>query len=276
MSEIVLETQSDATLRLTLNAPERRNAFDGDMSQALLRALDRARDASVRVVILAGTGAFSAGQDLEAYLHARSDPSFSIAEHLRRGFNAIALALRVLEKPVIAEIGGVVAGAGLSIALACDLRVAGDDARFTSGFSRVGLIPDGGASLMLPTVVGLGRALELAMTSDLIDAAEAHRIGLVNRVVVRDELQRTTAELAATLAAMPSFALAQTKRAFNRAMIPSFAEWLDEEAALQERASEDPEHLDRVRAFLGRQTAFGAVRESGTHPSAPFFGAALT
>jgi 2-(1,2-epoxy-1,2-dihydrophenyl)acetyl-CoA isomerase len=136
--------------------------------------------------------------------------------------------------------------------------VAGDDAKFTLGFSRIGLVPDGGGSMMLPVLVGLGKALELAMLSERIDAAEALRIGLVNRVVPIAELDAVVQRMAEQLVAMPPSAMALTKRAFNRAMLPNLAAWLNEEADFQQLASEHPDHREGVMAFLEKRApAFG-------------------
>ncbi|MGH7748537.1 MAG: enoyl-CoA hydratase-related protein, partial [Candidatus Dormibacteria bacterium] len=203
----------------------------------------------------------SSGQDLEAFVRLQQGPDkVSVADHLRRGYNVVASRLRRLDKPVIASMNGIAAGVGLSLALSCDLRIAADDALFTLGFSRIGLIPDGGGSLLLPVLVGLGRALELAMTSDRIDAREAHRIGLVNRVVPAAELAPATQALAAQLAAMPQLALALTKRAFNRAVLPQFEAWLEDEAVMQDAAAHGPDHAEGVHAFVEkRKPAFAGA-----------------
>jgi 2-(1,2-epoxy-1,2-dihydrophenyl)acetyl-CoA isomerase len=158
-----------------------------------------------------------------------------------------------MEKPVIASLGGIAAGVGLSIALCCDLRVAGDDAVLTLGFSKIGLIPDGGGSLMLPLLAGLGRGLELAWTSDRIDAREAHRIGLVNKVVAAADLESDTHAFARRFVEVSPIAIGLTKRAFNRAILPGFAGWLEEEADLQEEAAAGPDLMEGVRAFMEKR-----------------------
>jgi 2-(1,2-epoxy-1,2-dihydrophenyl)acetyl-CoA isomerase len=261
MSDTIVSTERDGVLTLAFNRPEKLNALNVEMTAALLEALEGAgRNAAVRVVILAGTGrGFSAGQDLEEFARraALPDPP-SIAEHLRTGYNLVATRLRTVEKPVIATLNGIAAGVGLSLALACDVRIAADDALLTLGFSRIGLIPDGGASFLLPLLAGFGRGLELALTSSRIDAPEAYRLGIVNRVVPAAELAEAAAALAGELAALPASALALTKRAFNRSILPGFSAWLEEEAQLQELAAKDPDHVEGVRAFLEKRApAFG-------------------
>jgi len=139
------------------------------------------------------------------------------------------------------------------IALACDLRVAADDAELTLGFSKIGLIPDGGASFMLPLLAGLGRALELAWTSEKIGAAEAQRIGLVNRVVPAADLERETQALAERFTRISPAAVGLTKRAFNRAVMPNFERWLEEEAELQQAAADGGDVLEGIRAFVEKR-----------------------
>ena len=257
MSDVLVNHEAGGVLTLTFNRPERLNALDEELTRALIDALGDARERNaVRCVVLAGMGrGFSAGQDLRAYAAGKKrDESFSVREYLRRGNNVIATRLRALEKPVIALINGAAAGAGLSIALACDVRIASEDARFTLGFSKIGLIPDGGASYLLPLVVGLGRAFELAYTSESIDAHEALRIGLVNRVVPAAELGNAVCAFTATLLERPSRGLALTKRAFNRTMMSGFEEWLEAEADLQEHASQSEDHHEALTAFVEKRS----------------------
>lgn len=256
MNDVLVRSRADAVLTLTFNRPDKLNAFDDALRGALLEALLEAeRDTAVRVVVLAGSGrAFSAGQDL-AQLFAGGGVPASVGVVLRSGFNRIATMLRTMEKPAIASLGGAVAGIGLSLALCCDLRIAADDAKLTLGFSKIGLLPDGGATAMLPLLVGLGRALELAWTSDVIDAHEAHRLGIVNRVVAAPTLAAETAKLAQQLASGSATAIALTKRAFNATVCPNFADVLEREAALQEVAAAGPDAHAGITAFLERRAA---------------------
>jgi len=264
MSEsLLLSSERDGVLTLTFNRPEKLNALNDGITAELIAALsDAGRRPAIRVIVLRGSGrGFSAGQDLEAFVSRSTGAApLSVAEHLRGGYNVIVTHLRTIEKPVIASLNGIAAGVGLSLALACDLRIAADDAVLTLGFSKIGLIPDGGAALMLPTLVGLGRALELAWTSDKIDAAEALRIGLVNQVVPAASLESATQAYAARFAAASPVALALTKRAFNRAVLPNLAAWLDEEADIQGEAASGPDLMEGVSAFLQKRKPAYAAR----------------
>ncbi|GAC1539471.1 MAG: 2-(1,2-epoxy-1,2-dihydrophenyl)acetyl-CoA isomerase PaaG [Vulcanimicrobiaceae bacterium] len=267
MSEpAVRVSRTGSVLTLTLNRPEKLNAFDDAMTRGLLDAFAAAQtEAEVRVIVLRGEGrAFSAGQDLEAFVRMRSAGAgaASVADHLRNGYNKLVMRIRSIEKPVVASLGGIAAGVGLSIALACDVRIAADDAVLTLGFSKIGLVPDGGASFMLPLLAGFGRGLELAWTSDHVDARRAHALGLINRVVAPGaDLAAETATYAATLAAISPVAAALTKRAFNAAIMPQLADWLEREAMIQEEAAAGPDLMEGVGAFLGKRVpVFTAAR----------------
>lgn len=257
-NSLVQLEQRGGVMTITLNRPEVLNAFNDAMTRGLLDALKVAeRDSAIRAVLLTGAGrAFSAGQDLNEFaaLDQQSRPG-RVHDHLATTYNPIVTRIRTLEKPVLAALNGITAGVGLSVALACDLRLAADDATFTLGFSRIGLVPDGGASVLLPLLVGLGRATELAFTSDRIDAPEAQRIGLVNRVAPANALLDEAHTLAARLAALPTRALGLTKRAFNHALLPQLAAWLDYEAHLQEIASHTEDHREGVAAFREKRQA---------------------
>ncbi len=263
MSEaIVLHSRAGNVTTLTFNRPDKLNAFNDEITEALLDLLGTAAaDPSVRAVVLRGAGrGFSAGQDLETFVKRREGAGrISVADHLRKGYNRIVTLIRTMEKPVIASLNGIAAGVGLSTALCCDLRIAADDAVLTLGFSKIGLIPDGGASLMLPVLAGFGRGLELAWSSDRIDAHEAHRLGLVNRVVSAALLEAETAAYAQRFADISPVAAGLTKRAFNAAVLPNFAAWLETEANLQEEAASGPDLMEGVAAFLQkRKPAFAA------------------
>jgi 2-(1,2-epoxy-1,2-dihydrophenyl)acetyl-CoA isomerase len=172
---------------------------------------------------------------------------------LRTRYNAIVLKMRTMEKPVIAAINGVAAGAGCNLALAADLRIASDRATFIEVFSRVGLIPDSGGTWLLPRLVGLGRALEMMFFADPLDAASAERLGLVNRVVPHDDLMARAAEWAVRLAAGPTRAYGLIKRGVNRALALDLQDALEYEAHLQEIAGRSEDHREGVEAFLAKR-----------------------
>ncbi len=255
MTTLLTDLRS-ATLTISLNRPERANAFDFEMLAELQEALKQAaRDSQVRCLVLTGAGrAFSAGHDVTEMLAAQ-EQNVSYREHLRKTYNPLILQIRRLEKPVIAAINGPVAGAGLGVALACDLRLAADPATFTVGFTRLGLVPDSAVSLLLPALIGLGRATEFTFSNQPITAAQALAWGLVNRVTAQADLAEETARVAAALAAGPLGAYGLTKRLFNKTVLPNLEEALDYEAHLQEIARTREEHTQGVRVFLEQRGA---------------------
>ncbi|MGH9246728.1 MAG: enoyl-CoA hydratase/isomerase family protein [Acidimicrobiales bacterium] len=221
--------RAGGVVTVTLNRPEKKNAINQTMwdeLEATLAEIVRATDDRVVVITGAG-GAFCSGQDL-------SDPATD-RHRLRRMRRVadVAAAVRRLEQPVIAAVGGVAAGAGLSLALAADLIVASDEARFSTIFARRGLTLDFGSSWLLPRLIGLHRAKELALFGDVIDAREAERLGLVNRVVPTAEFDKLVGDWAARLAAGPPLALSMTKRLLNQSFEMSFEETLEAEAMAQ-------------------------------------------
>jgi 2-(1,2-epoxy-1,2-dihydrophenyl)acetyl-CoA isomerase len=233
---------------VTLDRPEALNALTVPVKVALrdaLEALDA--DHSVRAVILTGAGrAFCAGQDLAE----REQPDAAPLEvEVRERYNPIIRALRSMGQPVIAAVNGVAAGAGVSLALACDLRIAAEEARFMLAFGRIGLVPDSGASWFLPRLVGSAKAAELALVGDTVDAAEALRIGLVSKVVPGAQLMEEARALADTLAGGAPLANALTKQALQRAMTIDLDEALDGEAKLQGIAGRSADHAEGLAAF---------------------------
>ncbi|HSQ38694.1 MAG TPA: enoyl-CoA hydratase-related protein [Anaerolineales bacterium] len=237
---------------LTINRPERANAFNSELLEALLRALDdAARDPQTLVLVLTGAGnSFGAGHDITEMLQGAGRISYR--EHLGQTYNPLILKIRRIEKPVIAAVNGMCAGASLGIALACDLRIAADEARFVVGFGGIGLVPDSGVSLFLPALIGLGRAMEFYLSNEPIDAETALQWGLVNRVVSSD-LMETVQMTAAMLAMGPVGAYGKAKLAFNKAMYPHLEEVLATEADLQEEAGRSAEHQEGVKAFLEKR-----------------------
>jgi len=252
--ETVQRAAAEGVLTLTLNRPDALNAFTVEMKEALLAALkDAARDKSVRVVIITGAGrAFSAGQDLKE----RQGPNVTdLGTELRTRYNPIILAMRRLEKPIIGAINGVAAGAGISVALACDILIVSERATFMEAFGRVGLVPDTGSTWFLPRLVGPARAAEMIFTTDPVDATTAERIGLVNRVVPADKLMDEANALAARLAQAAPIALALAKRALNRALESGLEEALEFEAQLQSIAGRSNDHKEGVAAFVEKRPA---------------------
>jgi 2-(1,2-epoxy-1,2-dihydrophenyl)acetyl-CoA isomerase len=252
MSEHLLRDQADGVLTLTLNRPDALNSFTVELKEALATALkDAARDRDVRTVVLTGAGrAFSAGQDLKE----RQAPGVAdLGTELRARYNPIIVAMRRLEKPIIGAINGVAAGAGCSVALACDIRLASDKASFIEVFGRVGLVPDTGSSWLLPRLIGYARAAEMVFTTDSVDAATAERIGLVNRVVPADELMAEATGLARRLAQSAPLALALAKRGLNHALESSLEEALEYEAQLQSIAGRSADHAEGVAAFVEKR-----------------------
>ncbi len=250
----VLSALQQHTLTLTLNRPDKANAFNRDMILELQSALaEAAINADVRSILLTGAGTtFCSGQDISEMLAVQGQ-DISYHEHLRETYNPLVLQLREIEKPVIAAINGSVAGAGLGVALACDLRIAAEDAKFTVGFTGIGLVPDSGVSLLLPALIGMGRATEYTFSNLPISAQDALDWGMVNRLVPADALLPTATQIAMMLAMGPVGAFGATKKAFNRAVLPNLAEVLEYEGELQEVAGKQEEHRIGVDAFLKKE-----------------------
>lgn len=256
--EFLLYNVQDGVLTLTLNRPDCLNAFNDEMSYELQKALKEAeRDKNVRCIVLTGAGrGFSAGQDLQSRsIASNNGDNPRLGDSIRKRYTPIIQRLRTMEKPVIAMVNGVAAGAGASIAFACDLRVASEKASFIQAFVKVGLIPDSGACWLLPRLVGWGRAMEMAMLGEKIDAPTALSMGLVNRVYPIEQLEAETQALAQQLAQGPTAAIGLLKRAMNRGMGMELDEYLDYEAYLQEIAGRTDDYREGVNAFLEKRPA---------------------
>ena len=249
----ILTDLADGVFTLTLNRPEVLNAFNDLMAEEVQDALKKAeRDEAVRCLVLTGAGkGFCAGQDL-GVVQGRGD-SFSFREHLRKTYNPIIARLRAMEKPVIGQVNGAAAGAGLGLALACDLRYAAEGAKLRLAFGAIGLAPDSGTSLFLPRLIGYARAYEMAITNEPLTAEEALKIGLVNKVFPPGELRSAVRALAVKLAQAPTKAFGLTKRAMNKAFTLSIDEALDYEAHLQEIAGRSADYKEGVAAFLEKR-----------------------
>lgn len=247
--EVLLREQSNGILTLTLNRPEAINALTTKMLRELSQALKEAAAPEVRVVVLRGAGrGFCSGQDLREF----AGQHISYKNHLRN-YRAVVEGLAGLEKPVIAAIHGAAAGAGLSLALACDLRIASSDAVLTTGFSRIGLIPDAGMNYHLPRMVGYAKAFELEVLSERLKAEEALALGLVNRVVPVESFAEEVTRLAGELAQGPTKTYGLIKRALRRSAGASLEEMLEYEALLQEVAGRTEDHQEGVQAFYEKR-----------------------
>ena len=253
--ETILYTLEEGVLTITLNRPEVLNAFNRKMTDEIQDALKKAeRDPAVRCIVFTGAGrAFSSGEDLKARMAEGDGGGGGFGVTLRERYNPIILKIRNIEKPVLASVNGVAAGAGCSLALACDMRIASDKARFIEVFVRVGLVPDSGSCFFLPRLVGLGKALEMAFLGDEVSAEEAARIGLVNRVVPAEELEEATHELALRLAKGPTRAIGLAKRAINRALSMDLEQVLEYEMYAQEIAGASEDHREGIAAFLEKR-----------------------
>jgi len=243
---------ADAIATITLDRPAALNALTVPMKQELLVALQRGeRDSAVRAIVLTGAGrAFCAGQDL----HERLEPDAApLGEELRERYNPIARAMRGMAKPIVGAINGVAAGAGASLAFACDIRVAAEGATFALAFGRVGLVPDTGATWLLPRLVGASRAAEIALLGSVVSAEDALAIGLVTAVVPADALGAAAREMAVKLAAGAPIALALTKQALNAAWERDFEGALELEAELQDRAGRSADHAEGIAAFMAKR-----------------------
>jgi 2-(1,2-epoxy-1,2-dihydrophenyl)acetyl-CoA isomerase len=249
-------TTSSGVCTITLNRPDVLNAFNDALTTELHEALKAAeKDAAVRVIVITGAGrAFSSGQDLSD-LRTKYIPGHvpHLGDDLRRRYNPIIKRMREVDKPIIAAVNGVAAGAGCSLALAADMRIASDQAAFIEVFINVGLIPDSGSTFMLPRLIGLGKAMEMCMTGAKIDANEALRLGIVNQVVPAAELDAAVAKLASRLASLPSRAIALTKRLLNQSANNDLDAQLEAEAFDQETAGRTADHYEGVVAFLEKR-----------------------
>ena len=243
---------ADGVLVITLDRPDSLNALDHRLKEELLAALMAAEDdAEVRAIILTGAGrAFCAGQDLKERQEA-DEPD--LGTEIRERYIPLILAMRRIEKPIIGAINGVAAGAGCSLALACDIRIAAEGATFIQSFGRVGLVPDSGSSWFLPRLIGHARAAEMIFSTEPVDAHLAERIGLVNHVVPAGRLIDDARAVGAQLAAAAPLALALAKRGLNFALEHDLASTLDFEADLQTLAGRSVDHVEGTAAFVEKR-----------------------
>ena len=248
MAEVEV-ARDGAVQTITLNRPDVLNAFNRALHAGLRDALKEARDPDVRAVVITGAGrGFCAGQDLTEFQEAPD-----VGSSLRETYHPNVLAIRALEKPVIAAVNGACAGAGLSLACACDIRIASDSAAFVPGFVGIGLIPDAGGTYFIHRLLGAPRAFEWMSSNRRLTAAEAHAWGLVSEVVEADALAARAAELASTYAALPTRAIGMTKRLFDHADTATLEEQLEMEAQLQAAAAQTDDFREGVAAFVEKR-----------------------
>jgi len=254
---LVLVTDHGAVRTLTLNRPAALNSFTAAMHGELRAALDAAAaDSAVRCVVLTGAGrGFCAGQDLNDGGMGTDGQSGDVAGVVERLYKPLALRIRSFPVPVVAMVNGVAAGAGANIALGCDMVIAGRSASFIQAFSKIGLVPDGGGTWLLPRLVGRAQAIGLAFTGDKLAAEEAQRIGLIWRCVDDAALLDTTQALANRLAAMPVKALAATRQIIDSAAPMDFGDALSQEARVQGEMSRGADFAEGVAAFLAKRAA---------------------
>jgi 2-(1,2-epoxy-1,2-dihydrophenyl)acetyl-CoA isomerase len=249
--ETILYEKVNGVGTITLNRPQALNAFVPQMNKEALEALkDGERDKEVRCLMITGAGrAFCAGQDLKGRTPGQKG---SLGDSLREKYNPMIRQIRQMEKIVVAAVNGVAAGAGCNLALACDLRVASAEAKFIQSFVKVGLAPDSGGSFILPRLVGLGKAMELLLLGDTLDAKEAQRLGLVARVFPAAEFAASAKAIAEQIARAPR-GIGLIKRALNHANLPNLESDLEYEAYLQEIAGRSSDYDEGVRAFLEKR-----------------------
>jgi len=254
-SDKLLVTLEDGVKRITFNRPERRNSVDTDTVELLLDAIQRSNEDESKVIILTGAGdSFCAGADLQATSE-RDIKSIDVTASLREHTNPTILAMRALSKPIIARVHGHAVGVGCNYALACDILIASEQAKFGQVFVKIGLMPDGGSTFFLPRSVGYAKALELMATGDIIGAADALALGLVNRVVPVEDLDATVNAMASRLANAAPIALRKIKQGLNHGLNSDLAGALDFEAVNQGVCFHSEDFMEGVSAFLQKRKA---------------------
>jgi len=245
--------KSEGVLTLMLNRPEVFNSFNREMALLLQEQLDKAAiDNQVRAIVITGNGrAFCAGQDLKEVTDPSLNPGFK--KILEEHYNPIITKIRAIEKPIIAAVNGVAAGAGANIALACDIVIAHEKVSFIQAFSKIGLIPDSAGTFFLPRLIGFGKASALMMLGDKVSAVDAEKMGMIYKVTPLEEFQETVSKLAHTIAQMPTKALGMTKRLLNESMSNTLQEQLGLESQLQIEAAQSEDYKEGVAAFVEKR-----------------------
>lgn len=251
MSSIITEIKGHIAI-LRLNRPEKFNSFNREMALALQKALDETgADKNIRAVLITGTGkAFCAGQDISELT---SDNPVGINKILSEHYNPIVRRIRQLEKPVIAAVNGVAAGAGANMALCCDVVLAASNASFIQAFSKIGLIPDSGGTFFLPRLVGWQKASAIMMLGDKISPEQAERMGMIYKVLPAETFLEDSINLAHELAGLPTRGLAFTKMALNQSMQQSWEQQLATEDELQQKAANTHDYREGITAFLEKR-----------------------
>jgi 2-(1,2-epoxy-1,2-dihydrophenyl)acetyl-CoA isomerase len=251
----ILAAQESAVLTITMNRPEVLNAFNELMLEEMIAVVEAAsQDTAVRCLVITGAGrAFGAGQDISVFAEASArSEALDVGERLQQYHKLVNL-IHDMPKPVIAAIHGIATGISLNIALACDLRIAADNARFIEAFARIGLIPDAGGAYFLPRLIGLAKALEMALLTDEVSAIEAERLGLINKCVPIAEFESETRTLAQRLASGPTRTYSYIKKLFYSALDQNLPGVLALERKLQATAVTTEDHHEGVSAFLQKR-----------------------
>jgi 2-(1,2-epoxy-1,2-dihydrophenyl)acetyl-CoA isomerase len=249
----IVRSDANGVCTITLNRPSVYNSFNQTMAFQLQATLDAcSKDDSVRVIVITGEGkAFSAGQDLT---EATDNEGPTLTSIVRDHYNPIILKIREIEKPVIAAVNGVAAGAGANIALACDITFAKKSASFIQAFSKIGLIPDSGGTFFLPRLIGMQKALALMMTGDKVSAEEAEKLNMIYKVIDDDDFSSEITRFSEQLAMMPTRGLGLTKKAVNLGLFNSLEDQLELEEKLQTQAGDTDDFAEGVNAFLQKRT----------------------
>lgn len=254
MTKLSIELQiENGIAKITLNRPETFNSFNREMALRLQKVLDDCSASNlVRAIVITGSGkAFCAGQDLNEVTSPELNPGFR--KILEEHYNPIVQRIRTIEKPIIAAVNGVAAGAGANIALACDIVVASESVSFIQAFSKIGLIPDSAGTFFLPRLIGFQKASALMLLGDKVSATEAEQLGMLYKVFPIDTFEEEVHKLALKVAQMPTKALGLTKRLLNQSMVNNLEEQLNMESDLQIEAAESEDYAEGVQAFIEKR-----------------------
>ncbi len=251
MSSILFEIKNSIAF-ITLNRPDKFNSFNREMALLLQQKLDDCKSEEVRCVYITGNGkAFSAGQDISELA---GENKIEIKQILSEHYNPIVTRIRKLQKPVVAAVNGVAAGAGANIALCCDVVVTTESANFIQAFSKIGLIPDSGGTFFLPRLIGWQKASALAMLGDKVNATDAERMGMVYKIFADDVFADESKKIAGTLSQMPTKGLAYTKQLLGMSFHSTLEEQLQEEDVFQQRAAATEDYQEGIAAFLEKRS----------------------